>query len=304
MNRNITEFLKIPESIRIPWFSGMWYRFLTKLDNKSITKEKLPNNVLNNQYRKEKVIVSLASYPARINYVHIAIKSLMLQTYKPDKIILWLAKEQFPNRILPKELDDLQAYGLEIRFCETDVIGHKKYFFAVKEQLKDELIVTFDDDIIYSKKTLARLIKKHREFPNCVVCERGQVLTQDKLYMPGRWRIISSVGVKKPTYSMNPSPGGGCLFPYNAMHKDATNEAKIKEYALKVDDVWNMFMCANNLTRMIKTRKYHKTFSVISNSQIEQLASVNIGGNNYTAVTKKLIKVYPKAWERILTDKD
>ena len=180
----------------------------------------------------------------------------------------------------------------------------RRYFFVVQEQKENEIVVTFDDDIIYSKKTLERLIKKHKKFPNCVVCERGQVVNHENLYMPGRWKTLSSIGVKKPTYSMNPSPGGGCLFPYKAMHEDATNETKLRELALRADDVWNMFMCANNATRMIKTRKYHKTFSTVSSSQKEQLASGNVGGSNYSVVIEKLIKEYPKAWERILTDKD
>ena len=304
MNRNITEFFKIPESIRVPILGGILYRLFTKLDNDSIRKEELPKEPLNSEVRQEKVIVSLASYPARIHCVHLAIKSLMLQTYKPDKIILWLAKAQFPDKVLPQELIKLQDYGLEIRFCETDVIGHKKYFFAVQEQEANELVVTFDDDIIYPKKTLERLIKVHRKFPNCVVCERGQVLNRQQLMMPGRWKTISSVGVKTPTYSMNPSPGSGCLFPYGAMHKDATNEEKLRELALRADDVWNMFMCVSNSTRMIKTRKYHKIFSLISTSQNEQLATGNVGGSNYSIVMEKLIREYPKAWERILTDKD
>ena len=193
---------------------------------------------------------------------------------------------------------------MEIRFQETDVIGHKKYFFAVQEQAEDEIVITFDDDIIYSKKTLERLMRKHKKYPNCVVCERGQVFNRQQLTMPGRWKTISSIGVKHPTYSLNPSPGGGCLFPYKAMHEDATNEAKLREFALRADDVWNMFMCANNSTRMIKTRKYHKTFSTIATSQNEQLATGNVGGSNYSIVMEKLIKEYPKAWERILTDKD
>ncbi|MBQ2886366.1 MAG: hypothetical protein IJE43_21810 [Alphaproteobacteria bacterium] len=42
-----------------------------------------------------KVIVSLTSYPARINIVHKTIESLLNQTYKADKVILYLAYEQF-----------------------------------------------------------------------------------------------------------------------------------------------------------------------------------------------------------------
>ena len=147
-------------------------------------------------------------------------------------------------------------------------------------------------------------MKMHHKYPDCIVCERGQVIDKKQLDMPGRWKTISSVGVKRPTYSMNASPGGGMLIPKGAFYPDITDEAKVKELAFRADDVWNMFMCAQNKTKMIKTRKYHKTFSVVMDSQVEQLASGNVGGNNYAVVMDKLRKAYPEAWNRILTDED
>lgn len=303
MNRNFTEFIKIPEAVRIPFIAGRIYYFSVWLDNKSIIKEKLPQNPLNTEKRDEIITVSLTSYPARIKFVHLAIKSLMLQTVKPDRIQLWLAEEQFPDKDLPKELTKLQQYGLEI--CWTnDLYGHKKYFYPVKNQKTNEVIITYDDDLIYSKKSIERLMKKHREFPKSLVCERGQTINKERLDNPGKWKTISDMGVKEPTYSMNPSPGGGCLIPYGAFYKDAGNESVIRELAYKNDDLWYMFMCAQNGTRMIKTRKYHKPFSTIRGSQVEQMAFENVNNNYNSVVLEKLKKAYPIAWKRIYTDKD
>lgn len=303
MNRNITEFFQIPEAIRVPVLGGILYRWFVKLDNKSILKEKLPENPLNTEQREERVIVSLTSYPARISYVHLAIKSLMLQSYKPDRIILWLAEEQFPTKELPKELTDLCRYGLEIIWMH-DIYGHKKYFYPVINQQDNEVVITYDDDIIYSKNSIKRLIKKYKKFPNCLVCERGQTIDFTQLDNPGRWKTNSLRGVKRPTYSMNPSPGGGCLIPKGAFHKDAINEEKIRRLAYKNDDLWYMFMCAENGTKMIKTRKNHRTFSVVAGSQGEQMATENIGNNRNAAIMEGLRKEYPTAWERILSRKD
>ena len=303
MNRNVTEFFKIPESIRIPVISGINYRWLQKLDNKSIRKEKIIEP-LNKEKRVKTITVSLTSYPKRINCVALAVKSLMMQSYKPDRIVVWLADEQFPTRELPRELTDLIEYGLEIKYCEQDLLGHKKYFYAVREQKENEILITVDDDIIFPKNMIKRLMKKHEQYPDCVICERGQVFDKNLPDMPGRWKTISSVGVKNPTYSMNGSPGGGMLIPYGAFYSDITDEAKVRELAFRADDVWNMFMCAQNGTKMIKTRKYHKTFSVISDSQVEQLATGNVGGNNYAIVMEKLRTAYPEAWNKILNDKD
>ena len=302
MNRRIVELIKIPESVRIPKLSGMIYKWAVKADNKSILKEKIVSP-LNKEPRDERVVVSLTSYPARIPFVHLAIKSLMVQSYKPDRIVLWLAEEQFPTKELPAELTELEKYGLEIIWMH-DIYGHKKYFYPVINQADNEVVITFDDDIIYSKNALKRLMKTHKKYPECLVCERGQTIDKNVIENPGRWKPVSSMGVKKPTYSMNPSPGGGCLIPKGAFYPDAVNEEKIRALAYKNDDLWYMFMCAQNKTRMVKTRKYHKTFSVVQGSQTEQMATENVVGNKNAVIIEGLKKAYPEAWNRIITDKD
>lgn len=303
MNRNLIEFLKIPESVRIPYFGGKWYRFLEKLDNQSIQSESLPDLPLNTKPRQEAVIASLTSYPARIAFVHLAVKSLMVQTYKPDRIVLWLAEEQFPDKKLPKELTALESHGLEIEWMK-DIYGHKKYLNLVSNQQSHEVIITFDDDIIYPKRAIERLMKMHRKFPNCLVVERGQSYDSKVEDNPGRWPVRSQVGVAKPSYSINPSPGGGCLIPYGAFHADACDEEKIRRLAYKNDDLWYMFMCANNQTKTVKTRKNHKTFSMIIGSQVEQMATNNVVNNGNAIIMEKLKSTYPEAWKRIATDAD
>ena len=300
MNRNITEKLKIYETLRIPILGGWWYRFVSMLEMKSIKKETIPENSLNKEKRDEIIIASLTSFPARIQYVHYAIKSLMLQTCKPDRIVLWLAEEQFPGRELPEELSTLVEYGLEIKWTK-DLYGHKKYFNLVEEQKENELVITFDDDIVYPPRCIERLMQTHRRFPNCLVCERAQAINyaENKIFNPGRWDTISDMGVEQPSYSLNPSPGGGCLIPYGAFYKDAVDEQKIYDLAYKNDDLWYMFMCAENGTQIVKTRKYHKIFTLVEGSQVVQMATENVQNNKNAEIMKRLIEAYPKAWNRI-----
>lgn len=306
MNRKLTELLKIPESVRIPFFGGKWYQFLNKLDNKSIEKEEVPDNALNTEARDETVTVSLTSFPARIEYVHLAIKSLMLQSYKPDRIVLWLAEEQFPEKVLPAQLLELTKHGLEIHWCD-DLYGHKKYFYCINEQKENEVVITFDDDIIYPKECIKRLMKKHKQHPGCLVCERAQALaynSQGQPDNPGRWSVISNLGYRIPSYSLNPSPGGGCLIPYRAFFKDAYEKKYACDLAYKNDDLWYMFMAAQNCTRTIKTRKYHKTFSLVLGSQVTQMATENVVGNRNVEIMRVLANKYPIAYKRIITNKE
>ena len=307
MNRRITEFLKIPESVRVPVFGGIWYRFLNELDNKSIVKEKLPENALNTENRDKTVTASLTSFPARIEYVHLAIKSLMLQSYKPDRIVLWLAEEQFPEKKLPEQLIELTKHGLEICWVEDNLYGHKKHYNVLREQKENELVITYDDDIIYSPDSIEKLIKTHKKFPKCVVCNRAQAMSYDKdgnMNNPGRWKTISDIGFKEPTFRILPSNGGGCLFPFDAVNKELVDAETIKKTALKADDLWVMFMCAESGTKVIKTCKYHKIFSVVQETQIVQLATANIVDNMYFERFEKLKNAFPNAYNRIISNKE
>lgn len=303
MNRAFVEKIKLPESVNIPFFAGFWYHLTSRLDNFLIKKEIIPDHPLNREKRDEIVVSSLTSYPARINCVWLVVKSLFLQTYKPDRVILWLAEEQFPTKELPRNLTIMQNYGLEIKWVK-DIYGHKKYRVPVMEQTSNEVVITFDDDIVYSPKCIERLMAVHKKHPNSLVCERGQTYDDKKECNPGRWKTISDTGVIVPTYSMNPSPGGGCLIPFGAFHPDAVKEECFRRLAYKNDDLWYMFMCAANKTRMIKTRKYHKIFSLVEGSQIEQMATENVMGNQNNVVMEGLKKAYPEAWHRIETDRD
>ena len=300
--RRIIEHIKWIEGINVPLLAGFVYKLTTSLDNYLISREKLPMQPLNTKPREKKITVSLTSFPARIEYVHIAIKSLMLQTHKPDRIILWLAETQFPDKSLPPQLKELQKFGLEIKWCE-DLYGHKRYVYCVKDQEPDEVIITYDDDIIYSPLSIRRLMETHRRFPDCLVCERAQALKYDvdgKLANPGRWDTISDVGIEQPSFSLNPSPGGGLLIPYNALSPDATDINKIKELAFKQDDLWTMFMAAEHGTRIIKTHKWHRIFSVVKDSQTTSLASGNVIGGAYIGAVLRLAETYPSAYDRII----
>lgn len=305
MNRMVSEKLKIPESVRIPFFGGRWYSFLCRCDNRRIREETLPSHPLNTEPRAEKVIVSLTSFPGRIGSVHLAIKSLMLQSYRPDRIQLWLAQSQFPDCALPGELRALEVYGLEILFCEENLLGHKKHWKPISAQLPHELVVTYDDDIIYPPNSLEKLIRTHEKFPDCVVCNRAQALVYEpdgNVKNPGRWQTISDVGVGQPTYRILPSNGGGVLYPYHALSPDSYNAEKIRALALCADDLWMMFMALDSGCRMVKTVKYHRTFSVIGDTQKEQLATDNIGNGAYLVCLQRLIDAYPAGWHRCINN--
>ena len=68
--------------------------------------------------RTPQYIVSLTSFPARINTAHLAINTLLQQTFKPDRIILWLASEQFAK----KEKDFAKADAIRNELLENGIV--------------------------------------------------------------------------------------------------------------------------------------------------------------------------------------
>ena len=295
------DFFKIPEGIRIPYFGGLLYRIIMQKQRKAIIKLPITKLSLNQEPREEKIIVSLTSFPARINTVGYAIKSLFNQTVKPDRIILWLAETQFQGVELPNLLKELCEKGLEIRFCK-DLRSHKKYYFALQEQQSNELVITYDDDLIYPEDSIERLYKTHQKFPDCVVCNRAQLCTEENggLGKYDTWTVYSSEGVKKPSASLFPSTGGGTLYPYQSVDEEVFNDEVMRITALTADDLWMRFMSAKKGTRVIKTRKAHRTFSTLEGSQTEGLQQENcIGGENDRALDR-LSARYPEALAEIL----
>ncbi len=306
MNIRAIQRLKFPEGARIPYFGGKWYNFLSKLERKYIKKLDCTDFKLNDSKRKEKITVSLTSFPARIEVVGYAIKSLFNQTVKPDRIILNLSKEQFPDRKIPKLLEQLQQKGLEIIYRDGDLRSHKKYHYVLKAQAENELVITYDDDLIYPEDSIERLYKKHLKYPECIVTNRGSCIEiKDGKPMPySSWKICSKEGVKTPSVKIFPSTGGGVLYPFGTVNNEAFNIESMMECAFSADDLWMRFMSALNKTMIIKTRKNHKTFTVLEDSQTESLQVENcLEGGNDTAIAK-MVKKYPQAISFITGDSE
>lgn len=298
MSLKFYEFLKLPEGIYIPLVGKHFYYWICKKENEFIRKVKLPDKVLNTEERCEKVIASLTSFPARIEKAHLAVKSIMLQNYKPDEIILWLSDAQFKGIELPQSLKDLEKKGLQIKFCE-DLRGHKKYFELVKSQKPNELILTFDDDIIYPPNSIKKVMKYHKLYPKAIIVNRGYEITFGKkgeVKPHKQWRIHSSYGVKKPKKLIFISTGSGILLPYNSLYKDIIESDKIKKLALSIDDLWTTVMAILSKTDIVKTTRYHKTYTTIEESQEIQLATENLlqGVDRHDTVLRELIEYYPQ----------
>lgn len=286
-----------PEGIRYSKFDYFWNKLDSFVENLFIFMTPFPKKgIYNGEQRKETVTLSLTTYPGRIKQVFYAIKSLMIQSYKADKIILWLAESQFPNKKLPQNIYDLEKKGLTIRWCD-DLRSHKKYFYALQEQKTNELIITFDDDIIYEYNAIEKLITYHQKFPNTIICNRACEITinNNGEIMPYlKWNYNNNYGTCEPVNRLLISSGAGCLFPYNIMPKETFYWNIIIDNALSADDIWLSFCCLFNNIKIIKTQKIIATLVNVYGSQKDCLTKINdIQGENQNVIDR-LLKYFNK----------
>ena len=172
--------------------------------------------------RDQKIVVSLTSFPARISVVWIAIETLLRQSMKPDEIILWLAREQFPEeKDLPVELLNQKERGLTIRFCD-DLKSHKKYFYVMQEYSEDLIILT-DDDLFYPSDTIATLIRLHEKNPEDICCITSQHIGDDWNTTPSMWRNPYITEKNEHSDKIQAYTGSGSLFPPNCLYIDASS---------------------------------------------------------------------------------
>ena len=172
---------------------------------------------LTTEKRNPKVIVSLTTFPGRIDTVYKTISTLLTQSVKPDELILWLAEEQFPDKQLPDNLTRLQNFGLTIRWCE-DIRSFKKLIPTLKEHPND-IIITTDDDYYYDKNLIKTLLEEHEKHPDCIIGGRAMLLVKKRNQ---KFKLIRRSYIYDNTYLpsyLNPFIGfAGVLYPPHVLH--------------------------------------------------------------------------------------
>lgn len=254
----------------------------------------------------KQVIVSLTSFPARINEVKYAIFSLLQQTVKPTKLILWLAFEQFPGREkdLPPELLKLCDNGLSIEWC-NDIRSYKKLIPSLVSY-PNALVITADDDIFYPDTFVEKLLIEHAQYPECVVAYRvHRVNVKSRDIAPySTWeRCVSN---DRPSFLNFLTGGAGAVFSSHLLHQDIIKSELFMKLCPQADDVWFNAMAVLNNTKVKIVQG--GAFPLLYINPENEIAGVNtlaaynngLGGNDIQI--RAVLDYYPIIKERIVRE--
>jgi len=258
-------------------------------NEKGVTEEK----------REPQLIVSLTSFPERIVNIHKTISTLLNQTLKPDRVILWLAQDQFKNKEkdLTEKLLELKKQGLEIRWCE-DLKSYKKLVPALRE-FPEDIIVTADDDLYYQEDWLESLYSEYLKDSKNIYTRRACRVEKD-----GKIFKIS------PHYSNNHYAsdfsnqlmgGAGTLFPPHSLHEDVLDTDLIKTLIPTFDDIyfWAMAVLAGTKIGLVK----NKDLNLYNVEDTQEIALCKINGQssrmNDREAFNRIFDKYPEIIRRI-----
>ena len=246
---------------------------------------------LNKEPRSKRIIFTLTSYPDRIESIWITIKTLFRQSYKADKIILYLSKIQFENKNLPQSLIELINMGLEVRWCDEDFKSHKKYFYAFQEFTND-YIITFDDDFFYPNNVVENLINLNNNFSRAICATRVHKITFGKKGNIKPYRKWKSNYVGKNYNNLFFTSGAGTLFSPNYFDQEIFNSDVFTKICLYADDVWLNIMALKSGIKVVSNKVFNKDAIVVKNSQYTSLVSSNVFESGNDKQIKEVIDYY------------
>lgn len=272
-------FTKIINRIFAHFFKFILDFYIPRYFKKTLFKYSLFDNQLN---RDNKYIVSLTTFPKRIDSVWIVIECLIRQKFKPDLIVLWLSKSQFKDIELPSELLNQVSRGLKIIYVEDDLKSHKKYLYAF-DHFPNDYIITVDDDLYYDDEMLENLVKMKEKYPESVVTNRCHKILFNKdgeLLNYNKW--LHNAIQSKPSYLLVPTGGFGTLYNKNDLYNTYNDIELIRRLVPFADDLWMKVQTLLANKSIVTNDKYNKDPITVKNSQLENLVKINVkrGGND------------------------
>lgn len=189
-----------------------------------------------------KIIISLTSYPPRIQGVHKVIESLYMQTVPADEIVLYLSEEEFPNlgADIPDTLQKrIGQQGFHIKWVKGNLKSHKKYYYALREY-RDDVVITVDDDTIYAQSMVSELVAGWKRFPEAISARNARIILKkgERLEEYGRWDTHLDEYVHVPRMDLCAIGAGGICYGPKCAGRGWFEKKIFMETAENQDDLW------------------------------------------------------------------
>jgi hypothetical protein len=224
-------------------------------------------------------VVSLTTFGKRSETVHLAIESIARGSVLPSRLILWLDEEAlFCN--LPTTIRRLQERGLEVKLSKNYGPHTKYYPYVELQQAFSAPLVTADDDILYPRYWLKKLIEANRECPDAVNCYAAHVipLNEGGFEEYKDWKLCNST---TPRFCHLAMGSMGAMYPASFLMVLKRAGTAFENCCPKGDDLWLHVQAlrASYKVRQILPRLPYFSFQMIPGTQQTALCRENVDGD-------------------------
>lgn len=208
--------------------------------------------------KRDDFIVSLTTFPKRIESLRYTLHSIFIQDIRPKKVILSLSSEEFiqdyGSKELPSYIKEFEAFGLEVLWNEENLRQYNKIIPILKSYPND-VIVSLDDDIYYPQGLLRGLYEAHLRNKNVIWAQRARIIAFDDNNIKSffEWKLVkraNSLWQNRASFGLFLEGVGGVLYPPNSLHKDTTRKDLFMKLCPKADDIWLWAMAILNNTKI------------------------------------------------------
>lgn len=185
------------------------------------------------------VVVSLTTHGVRLDRCHLSIESIARGKERPGRLILWVSAKDL-NRPIPRKIRKQMSRGLEVRPAEDGMGPHTKYYHAVSLVAESPgPLVTADDDVLYPRYWLQKLLSCHGRNEHAIFCYRARVMrfeSQSRLAPYNSWPYATAENLKEgPLFITGVS---GVLYPSLMVDALARRGKGFSAICPSADDIW------------------------------------------------------------------
>lgn len=193
------------------------------------------------------LVVSLTSYPRRFETLALTLKSLILQSVRPEAVLLWVASADIAE--IPDEIRQLETYGVRILEC-ADVRSYNKFTHAIAAYPTYRIAIC-DDDTYYPPHWLADLLTPVNA--DEIACHRSHVIKLDKSGHPAPYDTWLQEGGSRHNSPLNFGTGvGGILIEPGKFHQQISDMGLARSLAPTADDIWLYMMARRAGSTFVK----------------------------------------------------
>ena len=209
-----------------------------KTRKKRVSREimNLPDGLLGQGFEDTGFVLSLTSYGQRVETsLPYALYSLVTQTVRPEKIAVYLDKENWNDEKLTPLLKKMQSVGVEFNYCE-DLRSYKKLIPALV-QYPNNPIITFDDDFYYHSKYLSWMTDAYQKSDKKTVLGQWGCIPEKKdgKYIPyNEWKDCKYGDENSPISFF----GCCCCYPPHIFDGEILKKDVFMKLCPSADDIW------------------------------------------------------------------